>query len=197
MNEKTHNIIKIEKRSEPANYRNPLFVIKVLFCCFSILTFLNSASFAQEESQVIAPPPLKVMTKDEKKQLEAETNVKKHTVLALELMDARLVKSESLSSRQQYREMYDELGGFHAILDDTLDYLNKRDTGSGKVLDNYKRLEMSLRKFAPRIELIRRDLPIKYESYVRKLIIYVREARSKAIAPLFDDYVVPNANKGN
>lgn len=57
-------------------------------------------------------------------------------------------------------------------------------------------MEISLRKFLTRIELIRRDLPIKYEKYVRRLAIYVREARSRAVEQLFDDTVIPN-NENN
>ncbi|HXG83878.1 MAG TPA: hypothetical protein VNI84_07615, partial [Pyrinomonadaceae bacterium] len=76
-------------------------------------------------------------------------------------------------------------------------FLNKNDTGRGKVLNNFKRLELSLRRFVPRIELIRRELPAKYEFYVRNLIKNVRAARSKAVEPFFSDSVVPNDGKGN
>ena len=86
--------------------------------------------------------------------------------------------------------MFDELGGFHALVDKTLDFLDHNDTGGGKVLNNFKRMEMSLRAFLPRLELIRRDLPEKYEFYVRDLAKYVRKARARAIEPLFGDTVV-------
>jgi hypothetical protein len=50
---------------------------------------------------------------------------------------------------------------------------------------------MGLRQFRPRLELIRRDIPVKYEAYVRNLIIYLREARAKAVEPFFSDTIVP------
>lgn len=177
--------------------RNLDFTSKFLICCLSLLAFLPNNTCAQDDQTVSAPPPLKIISKDEKQRLDSETNVKKRTVLSLELMDARLKKAEDLSARHEFVEMYDELGSFQAILDDSLKFLNQHDTGSGKVLDNYKRLEISLRKFAPRIELIRRDLPLKFELYVRKLIRYVRDARSKAVAPFFDDSVVAQPNTSN
>lgn len=166
------------------------------FLLFAFCFLLSAPSFAQEEqSQITAPPPLKTISKEEKSQLGAQTGVKKYTKLSLELMDSRLAKAESFNNQQEYVQMFDELGGFHALVDDTLDYLSKHDTDSGKVLDNFKRLEISLRKFAPRLELIRRDLPTKYELYVRKLIIYVRRARTKAVEPLFDNSVVSDADR--
>ncbi|CAN5220883.1 hypothetical protein BH20ACI1_BH20ACI1_15390 [soil metagenome] len=165
------------------------------FLLFTLTFCLSAPSYAQQEQrQITAPPPLKTISKEEKTQLKSQTGVKKYTKLALELMDVRLANAENLNIKQQYTEMFNELGGFHALVDDTLGYLSKHDTDSGKVLNNFKRLEMSLRKFAPRLELIRRELPLKYELYVRKLIIYVRQARTKAVEPLFDNSVVSDVD---
>jgi hypothetical protein len=80
-------------------------------------------------------------------------------------------------------------------MDNTLDFLNKSDKDSGRVLDNFKRFEIGLRGFTPRLELIRRDLPIRYEFYVRNLIKNLRAARARAIEPLFDTDAVLPANK--
>lgn len=138
-----------------------------------------------------APPPLKILSKAEKTQLEAVTDIKQRTKLALELMEARLLTAEGFSAKEQYNEMFNELGNFHALVDNTLDFLGGKDSDSGKVLNNFKRIELSLRKYITRLELIRRDLPIKYEFYVRKLVKHIREARTRAVEPLFGDSVVP------
>ncbi len=187
-----NSISKITAGNDGFGLKNNFF--HRLFFCLLLLTFyvlLSVSLFAQEDqSEITAPPPLKTISKEEKTQLAAQNGVKKYTKLSLELMDARLAKAENFNNQQQYTQMFDQLGGFHALVDDTLDYLNKHDTDSGKILNNFKRLEISLRQFAPRLELIRRDLPFKYELYVRKLIIFVREARTKAVEPLFDNSVV-------
>jgi len=106
-------------------------------------------------------------------------------------MGARLTEAERLNSTGDFDGMFRELGGFHGLMDNSLGYLQERDVGSGKVLDNFKRIEIGLRGFAPRIEAIRRDLPLRYEGYLNKLLKYVRDARSKAIEPLFADTVLP------
>ena len=170
----------------------------LLFFCliFTFAVTLAAPVFAQQDqSEDVAPPPLKFVSKSEKTQLSAETNVKKRTVLALTLMDARLVSAETFINQKQYDKMFDELGGFHALVDDTLNYLNRRDSDSGKVLNNFKRLEMSLRKYSPRLELIRREVPGRYEPYLRGLIINLRDARSKAVEPLFSNSILPNDNQ--
>lgn len=166
----------------------------------AVLLFAAVNSFAQDEQsppEDLAPPPLKIISKAEKSSLDAgAANVSDRTKLSVELMETRLKKAEDLYAQSLLPEMLDQLGGFHALMDDALKFLDKSGDARGKTLNNYKRLEISLRRFAPRIELIRRELPAKYEYYVRSLIKNLRAARSKAVEPFFDDSVVPN-QKGN
>lgn len=165
-----------------------------LYVCFFTFSFLLAGQYvcAQEPPDDQAPPPLKRLSESERAQINAQTDVKKRTKLALELMETRIKNSEMLSAQQDFDAMYIQLGGFHALMDNTLAFLNKSDKDSDKVLNNFKKLDIGLRKFPPRLEVIRRDLPVKYEYYVRILIRYIREARAKAVEPLFDDTVVPD-----
>jgi hypothetical protein len=166
------------------------FFLSFCLFTFSFLLVVPSA-YAQEPPDDQAPPPLKRLSESERTQLNAQPDIKRRTKLALELMETRIRTSEMLGSQKDFDAMYKELGGFHALMDDTLAFLNKSDKDSDKVLNNFKRVEIGLRKFPPRLEVIRRDLPIKYEYYVRILIRYIRDARAKAVEPLFDDTVVP------
>lgn len=156
-----------------------------------VLCLCCSDASAQPIPDDVAPPPLKFVAKDELARLEAITDVKKRTQTALELMSFRLKQAETLMTQEQLDQMYKELGGFHGLMDNTLAFLDKSDRDSGKVLNNYKRFEIGLRQFRPRLELIRRDIPIRYEPYVRNLILYLRDTRTKAVEPFFSDSVVP------
>jgi hypothetical protein len=161
---------------------------------FALITVASGVvAFAQNVIEDdIAPPPLRIMSPDEKNKLAAEGDVKRRTKLALELMDLRLKQAETLDASDNHEGMFLELGGFHGLMDNMMQFLNQSDKDSGKVLNNFKRFEIGLREFTPRLELIRRDLPIKYEQYVRSLIKNLRAARTKAVESLFDDSVVPN-----
>jgi hypothetical protein len=156
-----------------------------------LCAFTATAAAQNVVDDEIAPPPLRLITQNEKNKLDAEKDVKRRTKLGLELMDARIKQAETFDAADDYDRMFVELGGFHGLMDNMLEFLNKSDKDSGKVLNNFKRFEIGLRGFTPRLELIRRDLPIKYEQYVRILIRNLRAARTKAIEPLFDDSVVP------
>ena len=149
-------------------------------------------AFGQTDEVELAPPPLRVLEKGDKEQLDREKDIGSRTKLSLKLMEGKLAKAEVHNNSQSFEEMLRELGHFLALIDDSLEFLSRNNKGSGKVLDNFKRLEIGLRKFIPRVEVVRRDLPLKYEDYVRKLMIRIRDARSKATEPLFGVTVLPD-----
>ena len=155
---------------------------------------MSVAVVAQDPSDVIdiAPPPLKILSADEKAKLAAETEVKRRTKLALDLMELRMKQAETFDSQDNHDQMFVELGAFQGLMDNMLEFLTSSDKDSKRVLNNFKKFEIGLRFFTPRLEMIRRDLPIRYELYVRNLIKNLRAARAKAIEPLFDDTVVPS-----
>ena len=134
-----------------------------------------------------APPPLRQLSKNEKDQLTSEREVKGRTKLSLELMETRVSIAERYMPQEQYEMVFRELGGFHALVEDALEFLAASDTDKKKALDNFKRFEIGLRKFTPRIELIRREMPPQREYYLRMLLREMREARARAVEPLFGD----------
>lgn len=161
----------------------------------ALLLLLAATGIARSQGVVednLAPPPLRVMSADEKTRLSGEAEVKRRTKLALELMDLRLKQAEKYDTAADYDPMYVELGAFHGIMDNMLEFLNKSDKESGKVLNNFKRFEIGLRGFIPRLEMMRHDMPIRYEHYLRSLSKSIRAARTKAVENLFDDTVVPD-----
>jgi hypothetical protein len=182
--------------------RKYIFFALLLFT-FHFSLFTVCATAQNEEPKDSEPPPLRMISKEEKTQLEAQNEIKARTNLALLLMETRLKKAEDFYNQQAYTEMFTELGGFHALIDNTLNFLNRNNNESRKVLNTFKKLEMSLRNYVSRLELIRREVPSRYEFYVRNLVKTVRDARTRAIEPLFSDSVVPvedltpNAKKDN
>ncbi len=169
--------------------RNNVFTFFFLLFAFTLL--LPMAALAQDDLPDGVPPPLTIIPKYELKLLDAKKNIKDRTKLSLDLMKIHLLAAEKHSDAQDFESVYRELGIFHGLMDDAMDFLNKRDNGGGKVLDNFKRLELGLRAFTPQIEVIRRELPLKYDPYIRKVLGYLRSARTKATESLFSDTVVP------
>ena len=165
-----------------------------LIFLITVNCLLITAKAQTDEPANLAPPPIKIISKEEKIALAAVTNAKDRTKLSLDLMDARLRKAEELNTGDTNNALLAELGDFQALMNDALNFLNRNDNQSGKARDNFKRFEMALRAFTPRLELIRRDLPERFEYHVRKLLITVRDTRTKAIEPLYGFTVVSNGN---
>jgi len=177
----------------PVGVRVNVHAIRLFFFvfAFTLLLAANSA-FGQDDPTESAPPPLLLISKQEKASLDArDGDLSDRTKLALKLMDVRIKAAETLAGNNDFDGVFRELGAFHGLVNNALGYLVKHDDDSGKVLDNFKRLDIGLRKLAPRLEIIRREMPLRYDNYVTRLIKYVRSARSKATDSLFDDTVVP------
>lgn len=162
-----------------------------------LLLFLQICAFGQDDQEIMAPPPLTLISKPEMAKLDAAKGVKDRTKVSLELMDTRLATAESLLAKNDFNGIFQELGAFQGLLDNQLEYLIKRDNDSGRILDNFKRLEIGLRGFTPRVESLRREMPYRYEPFVRSVGKYLRDARSKALEPLFSDTVVRTPNGPN
>jgi hypothetical protein len=171
--------------------KGPLLAMCVLSLTVSIFG-QGTDTIPESEYADAAPPPVRAMSKGERSQLVTENGVKDRTKLALELMNARLTRAEEFNAKGDFTQMYNELGGFHALMDDTLDFLYGNSKSRDSVLNNFKRFELGLRKFGPRIGVIRREIPTEYDPYLKSLIRYLRDARTKAVEPLFADTVVPS-----
>jgi hypothetical protein len=168
---------------------------RVIVLVLSAHCFLGAAhAQGDEPPQDAAPPPLRIISKNERSMLDGEKNIKKRTQLSLNLMEMRLKNAEELVGQSKFQDTINELGSFQALLETTLNHLEKNDDGGSKADFNFKRLEIGLRKTINRLELVRRELPFKYGYYVEKLQRFVREARAKAIEPLFGTTVLPEEN---
>ncbi len=167
--------------------------ISVLLSIFllTILCTLLSASVTAQDDDDPAPPPLKLITKDEQTRLEGQPELKERTKVAVELMRSCIDRAEKANTANDFDGIFRELGHFRALLDYTLAFLQKQDLHENRSLDNYKRLELSLRAAIPRVETIRREAPPKYEEYVHDFLKYIHDARTKAIDPMFSDTVLP------
>jgi len=185
VNDRTGPALKSEMRRS--------IVHRCLTCVISIgfiIAFTNIVASAQEQDDP-APPPIKLLSKSERTQLAEKHDTKERTSLTLQLMETRLHSAEKFRTDENYSLMYAELGGFHALMDNAIEFL-VANSGEGKKLGSLKRFEITLRSFVPRLEAMRRDLPLNFDPYIKQLILDVGDAREKAMKPFFSDTVISN-----
>jgi hypothetical protein len=165
----------------------------VLFCVSLSGYLMPLTVFAQDEIPGdVAAVPDKTFSESEKKSLDGEKNVKKRTQLSIDLMEARLRTTEMLVQEPKFQEALNEIGIYQGLLEDSFSFLERNDLKNDKVQENFRKLEIVLRKHITRLELIRREMTYKYAWHVQKLMKFVREVRAKAVEPLFSDTVLPN-----
>lgn len=186
-NSRMKNSLEISVNKKKTKFAQIFILLSVLAVMFSGNVFAQD----DEEFPEYFPPPKIELSKDEKTALSDEKDVKSYTKLAIDLMNARLKKAEELTTNQKYNDVLQELGGFQAIMNSVMQFLWQNNTGRGKVLDNFKRYEMALRSFTPRLETIRREMPERHENYVIRLLKLIRENRAKAVEQLFGKTILP------
>jgi hypothetical protein len=176
------------------NSRYSFFSASLCLCGFIFLFSVSSLAQQDDEPKDLAPPSPKIITAEEKRLLDSTNDIKKRTETALSLMEGRLKKAEAATAEEDYRGALNALAGFQALLDDSIDFLTRRAGKNRKVLNSLKSVEIALRRQTPRLEIVRRGMPYRYGWYVQRLIKAVREARSKAVEPLFGETVLPENN---
>lgn len=169
----------------------------VLAACLILLSLPSPAQTSNEDDLNDFPPPLKTLSKDERVAIDKEKDTRKRLRLSFDLMEKRVAQAERFASGSAYRAMFFELGVFQGLVEDALRHLKKTNRGTGRDLDNFKRLEIAIRGYAPRIELLRRESPPRYEGYFRSLLNDLRDARTDAVEPLFSDSVIPGSRRTN
>lgn len=158
----------------------------LVFGAIALLAAFVPASAQDDDFPEVRPTPKIELSKDERIALDDAADPKKYLKVALELMETRLASAEKSGVSGEYDAMHADLGGFHALMDTSLDHLIATETRRGKVVEAFKRFEIALRGFAPRIEKLRRDAPDKYGAYITKLLKRLRENRTRAIDTFYD-----------
>jgi hypothetical protein len=144
----------------------------------------------------VAPPPLKMLSKEETSQIASESGVKDRAYLYIDLMELRLKKAEELTGKDSFSDALNEFGVYNGLLENVMRFLGGENK-SNKALGCFRKLEMTLRGHNLRIETVKRTMPFKYAFHVTKLQKYVRKSRAEAAESLFSDSVVPQLSGKN
>jgi hypothetical protein len=173
---------------QPAELRR-----KFLFC-LEMAAFLTALSFtaqAQEPvQQLTAPPPPKVIVKEERAHLDDTKNPKDRLKLTLELAENHLLAAEQYTAQSSFEAANGEIGKYHALIDDLLKYLASQTQDKNKTRDMYKKVELALRAHGPRLTSMRRTTPLEYAVWIKEVEEFAREGRTEALNSFYGHTVV-------
>ena len=137
-----------------------------------------------------APPPLKVISKDERAKLNAADDPKSRLRETIELADAHLTKAQEQTNQHDYDSAAKELGNYGALLEDILAFLRPMSPERNKTRDLYKRLELALRAHGPRLTALRRTTPLEYAVWIKEVEDFARGGRTEALNSFYGQTVV-------
>jgi len=166
-----------------------------LFCALAPIVLLAAfaiPALAQDPQypQLPAPPPLKVIPKEERAQLQAETDTKDRLKLTMQFALAHLETAERHTAQSNFEQASVEVGTYHALVENALNLLAALKRDSTRTRDAYKRLELSLRAHGPRLTAMRRITPIEFAVWIKKTEDFARDGRTEALNSFYGHTVV-------
>ena len=169
---------------------------KLLLGTINALAFvlLSSHTVLGQEPQVVtqpsAPPPVRIITKEDKARIEASKDEKSRLRTIIELADSHLSQAEARTTQEEYDEASAALGKYRALIEEALSVMSQLSPAQNKTRDLYKKLELILRAHGPRLTAIRRTTPLEYAVWVKDLEEFARDGRTHALNSFYGDTVV-------
>jgi len=158
-----------------------------------LLTALYLPLVSAQESRLpqhTAPPPLKIITRAERAQLNEAKDEKARVKLTIELAETHLANVETQTMQQQYDGAAAEAGMYRALFEDVLGFLKRAERDNNKKRDLYKRLELALRAHGTRLSAVRRTTPAEYAVWIKELEDFARSSRTEALNSFYGHTVI-------
>ena len=154
------------------------------------LLLLSALAQQPRSPQLPAPPPMRVVSRDEQSQLTAARDPKARLRTSIDLAANRLTRTEEFTSAKRFDQASEELGGYLGLLDNVRGYMGSMNRDKGSTRDLYRHFEIALRAHIPRLAVMRRSTPAAYAGNLKAAEEYVRDARSDALDSFYGHSVL-------
>jgi hypothetical protein len=141
-------------------------------------------------NQDTAPPPLKIIPRLERTQMNESKDAKARVKITLEFAEQHLANSESATARGDFDAAALAAGKYWALVEDVFGFMKTLKTDSNKTRDLYKRVELTLRAQGPRIVAIRRTTPLEYAVWIKEIEDFARRGRTEALNSFYGHTVI-------
>lgn len=148
-----------------------------------------------QPTPLTAPPPFKMIVKQERTEIESTNDSKKRLKLIIQFAGDHLERAEQHTSRQNYEAASAEVGMYHALIENALQFLSTFKRDSNKTRDLYKRLELSLRADGPRLTAMRRVTPLDFAVWIKHVEDFARDGRTEALNSFYGHTVVRESKR--
>lgn len=154
---------------------------------------LTTSIMAQQPQQLPhlpAPPPMHLVTKVDRTQLDVARDPKARLKTNLNLAIDHLTQAEKLTNDKKFDEASAELGIYLGLIGDLRGYMGTLDANKGSTRDLYRHLEMQVRPHIPRLAVIQRTTPASYVRNIRDAQEFIKETISEALDSFYGHSVL-------
>jgi len=144
----------------------------------------------RQTQDITAPPPVKVISSQEREQLNESKDPKTRVKTSITLAEAHLAKAEVHTTEQIYDSASAEAARYWALIENAFAYVRTMKADSNKTRDLFKRLELALRAHGPRLNAIRRTTPQEYAVWIKEIEEFARNGRTEALNSFYGQTVV-------
>lgn len=162
----------------------------VIAACALSLNAMNAVAQQPRSPQMAAPPPMRVVSREERSQLSAAKDPKARLRTSIDLAADRLTRVEDFTSQKEFDKASEELGGYLGLIDDVRAFCGGMNRDKGTTRDLYRHLEIALRAHIPRLAVVRRTTPAAYAVHLKAAEEYLRETRSEALDSFYGHSVL-------
>jgi hypothetical protein len=179
--------------------RRIIFLAHLLLFAFVYLPAVCAQDPQPQPTPLTAPPPFKMIVKEEREAIEQTNDSPKRLRLTIEYAAAHLGRAEDHTGRENFEAASAEVGMYHALIENALAFLNTFKRDSNKTRDLYKRLELALRAHGPRLTSMRRTTPLEFAVWIKEVEDFARDGRTEALNSFYGHTVVrdPQKDKSN
>ncbi|HEV8427662.1 MAG TPA: hypothetical protein VGQ41_07105 [Pyrinomonadaceae bacterium] len=143
-----------------------------------------------QPTPLTAPPPFKMIVKEERAEIELSKDPSKRLKATILFASAHLGAAEQHTARENFEAASVEVGMYHALIENALQYLATFKRDSNKTRDLYKRLELALRADGPRLTAMRRITPLEFAVWIKHVEDFARDGRTEALNSFYGHTVV-------
>jgi hypothetical protein len=165
-------------------------LLLVLACVQAVNAQDGQQSPQPSPTPLTAPPPFKMIVKEERAQIEQTQDLSKRLKLTITFAGQHLTAAEQHTARENYEAASVEVGMYHALIENALAFLSSVKRDNNKSRDLFKRLELALRADGPRLTAMRRITPLEFAVWIKHVEDFARDGRTQALNSFYGHTVV-------
>ena len=170
--------------------RRIVITAHLLLMAFVFLPSVYAQDPEPSPTPLMAPPPFKMIVKEERGQIEQSKDASKRLKLTMEFAAAHLTVAEQHTGQGNFEAAQTEVGMYHALIENIRMFMRTFKRDSNKTRDLYKKLELALRAQGPRLTAMRRVTPLEFAVWIKQVEDYARDMRTEALNSFYGHTVV-------